>query len=191
VQQRTLPDRVKLPFAFDPASLVRDLQTLQGGDWTPHFVPQNFAGDWSVIPLRACAGETHPIRLIYSDPAATAWVDTPQLARAPYLRQVLAAFRCPLRTARLMRLTPGSVIHAHRDDDLQAESGVARIHVPVTTNPGVTFLLNDRRVEMAPGEAWYLRLADTHAVRNDGASDRVHLVLDATVNDWLAGMLRA
>jgi hypothetical protein len=40
---------------------------------------------------------------------------------------------------------------------------------------------------MKPGEAWYLRLSDPHAVANRGSSDRVHLVLDLVVNDWLTG----
>ena len=90
-----------------------------------------------------------------------------------------------------MRLSPGSAIHEHRDHDLDAAEGRARIHVPVTSNPQVSFLLNGTAVAMQPGEAWYLRLADPHAVRNDGPSDRVHLVLDVRVNAWLAGMLKA
>jgi hypothetical protein len=89
-----------------------------------------------------------------------------------------------------MRLAAGSRIHEHNDNDLMAESGVARIHVPVTTNPGVAFVLNGTPVPMAPGEAWYLRLADPHSVCNGGTSDRVHLVLDVFVNAWLENMLK-
>jgi hypothetical protein len=33
---------------------------------------------------------------------------------------------------------------------------------------------------------WYLRLADTHSVVNRGTSDRVHLVIDAEPNAWMA-----
>lgn len=179
------PDRVRLPFAFDARAMRQDVAALQQDEWIAHFVKQNYSGDWSVIPLRAPAGETHPIRMIYSDPSATSWVDTPWLERAPSLRRVIESFRCPVTAVRLMRLAPGSRIHQHSDHDLTAESGVARIHVPITTNPGVTFTLNDTPVTMAPGEAWYLRLADPHRVRNDGRSDRVHLVLDAVVDAWL------
>jgi hypothetical protein len=42
---------------------------------------------------------------------------------------------------------------------------------------------------MAPGSAWYLRLSDPHSVSNNGAADRVHLVIDALANDWLAAAL--
>jgi hypothetical protein len=183
------PDRVRLPFAFDVPAMKADLAALQGSDWVDHFVKQNYSGDWSAIPLRAPAGETHPIRMIYSDPTITEWVDTPWLDRSPCLRQVIESFQCPVTSVRLMRLAAGSRIHEHNDHDLMAESGVARIHVPVTTNPGVTFVLNGTPVAMAPGEAWYLRLSDPHAVRNEGPSDRVHLVLDVLVDTWLERML--
>jgi quercetin dioxygenase-like cupin family protein len=183
------PDRVRLPLAFDVPAMQAELAALQGADWVEHFVKQNYSGDWSVMPLRAPKGETHPIRMVYSDPSATDWVDTPWLDRSPSLRQAVATFRCPVTSVRLMRLAAGSRIHEHHDHDLMAEAGVARIHVPITTNPGVTFVLNGTAVAMVPGEAWYLRLADPHAVRNEGASDRVHLVLDVVVDAWLERML--
>jgi len=181
------PDRLQLPLSFDPVLLRRDLEALSATPWTSHFVRQNYEGDWSVIPLRCTAGETHPIRMIYSDPTATDFIDTPFLDTCPYFRTVIAAFACPVRSVRLMRLTPGSVIKEHTDLDLGVESGTARIHVPVTTNPDVEFLLNRRRVDMKEGQAWYLRLGDPHAVANRGTSDRVHLVLDLMANDWLMG----
>jgi hypothetical protein len=185
------PDRLQLPLSFDPALLRRDLDALSATPWTAHFVEQNYEGDWSVIPLRCAAGETHPIRMIYSDPLATTFVDAPMLAACPYFREVIAAFACPVRNVRLMRLTPGSIIKEHTDLDLDVEGGVeggeARVHIPVTTSPEVEFLLNRTRVEMKPGETWYLRLSDPHAVANRGSSDRVHLVLDLVVDDWLTG----
>src|SRR5579871_5711585 len=98
------PDRLRLPLSFDPVRLRGDLDALAGVEWTQHFVPQNFEGDWSVIPLRSVAGATHPIKMIYSDPTATEFVDTPMLAASPYFREVLGAFACPLYAVRLMRL---------------------------------------------------------------------------------------
>lgn len=185
------PDRLQLPLSFDPARLARDLDALSATPWTAHYVQQNYEGDWSVIPLRCAAGETHPIRMIYSDPTATAFVDTPFLRPCPYFRTVIAAFACEVRAVRLMRLGPGSVIREHTDLDLDIEAGAARIHVPVVTNPDVDFRLNGSRVEMAAGEAWYLRLSDPHAVANRGTTDRVHLVLDLVVDDWLTGFFEA
>jgi hypothetical protein len=181
------PDRLQLPLSFDPVLLRRDLDALATTPWTEHFVRQNYEGDWSAIPLRSMAGEKHPIRMIYSDPVATEFVDTPFLDACPYFREVIAAFACPVRSVRLMRLTPGSVIKEHTDVDMGVESGSVRIHMPVTTNPDVEFLLNRVRVDMKEGQAWYLRLGDPHAVANRGTTDRVHLVLDLFANDWLMG----
>jgi aspartyl/asparaginyl beta-hydroxylase (cupin superfamily) len=120
--------------------------------------------------------------------SATAYVDTPFLAQAPYLRAALNTFCCPLQAARLMRLAPGSTIKEHRDADLDIDYGFARLHVPIITNPDVGFFLNGRRIVMEPGSLWYLRLSDPHRVSNDGETDRVHLVVDAVANDWLAAL---
>jgi uncharacterized protein (DUF2126 family) len=185
------PDRLQLPLSFDPVLLRRDLDALSATPWTAHFVKQNYEGDWSVIPLRCPAGETHPIRMIYSDPGATDFVDTTLLEPCPYFRAVIAAFASEVRSVRLMRLTPDSVIKEHTDLDLGVECGAARIHIPVTTNPGVEFLLNRRRINMKEGQVWYLRLGDPHAVANRGTEDRVHLVLDLVANDWLMGFFSA
>jgi hypothetical protein len=186
-----LPDRVRLPLPIDPEALAADLARFGSDDWTRHVVRQNYEGDWSVLPLRAPAGESHPSRLIYPDPRATAFVDTPLLDRAPYFRAVLGLFQSPLRAVRLMRLTPGSVIKTHEDSGLDPENGMARIHIPIVTGPGVEFLLNARPVPMVPGSAWYLRLSDPHSVTNRGSGDRVHLVIDSWTDDWLLAMLRA
>ena len=185
----TLPDRLRLPFTFDPGLLARDLQGLASVGWIAHFVQQNYDGDWSVIPLRGKAGATHPVMMIYSDPTATEFEDTPMLRDCHYFREVLAAFECPLRAVRLMRLTPGSVIKEHTDLELSVEEGTARIHIPVVTNPDVEFYLNGTRIMLEAGSAWYLRLSDRHSVHNKGATDRVHMVVDATVNGWLRSMI--
>ncbi|HEX8529027.1 MAG TPA: aspartyl/asparaginyl beta-hydroxylase domain-containing protein [Cytophagales bacterium] len=176
---------MKLPLHFSPDRLREDLCRLEQSAWIDHFVKQNYEGDWSVIPLRAPAGAQHPIMMIYSDPSCRDFVDTPLLEACPYMQEVLAAFDCPLDAVRLMKLTPGSVIKEHRDYDLALEEGAARLHIPVLTNPGVEFVLNGLPVAMAPGECWYLRLSDPHRVTNRGETDRIHLVIDCRVNDWL------
>jgi quercetin dioxygenase-like cupin family protein len=184
------PDRLRLPLAFDPVRLESSLEQLEAVEWTGHFVTGNYEGRWSVIPLRAPAGteHQHPILQITSNPGTTAFVDTPAVDRAPYLREVLAALGGPLGAARLMRLDPGSIIKTHTDPDLAFEDGWARLHIPIRTNPQVSFLLNGEAVVMQPGECWYLRLSDPHSVRNDGAAPRVHLVIDAPVGAALEAL---
>jgi hypothetical protein len=185
------PDRLRLPFSFDRDLLAADLRRLSASQWISHFITQNYDGDWSVIPLRASAGARHPVQMIYSNPTATAFEDTPMLAACPYYRTVLDSFACPLQAVRLMRLTPGSVIKEHSDHDLCFEQGSVRLHIPITTNDGVAFELNRRRVILEAGSCWYLRLSDPHRVINQGDADRVHMVIDATVNDWVEAAFAA
>lgn len=167
-----------------------DLRQLADREWIGHFVKQNYDGDWSVLPLRSPANATHPVKMIYSDPICDTFVDTPLLALCPSMAAALTTFACPLLSVRLMRLGAGSVIKTHRDDDLDAEHGRARLHVPIVTNDRVDFRLNGERVALREGECWYLRLSDPHSVTNAGETDRVHLVIDAIVNDWLMDLMR-
>lgn len=185
------PDRLPLPFRFDSVLLARDLANLSSAAWVRHYVKANYDGDWSVVPLRAPAGERHPLRMIYADPACKVFEDTPLLAACPYFGEIIATFQAPLRTVRLMRLTAGSVIKEHHDVDLSFEDGTVRLHIPVATNPDVDFRLNGTRVALEAGSCWYLRLSDPHSVANRGSSDRVHLVVDMVVNDWVGGVFAA
>ena len=91
-----------------------------------------------------------------------------------------------------MRLEPGGDLKEHSDPqlDLQFRNQV-RLHVPVFTNDSVDFLLNGTRVPLRSGELWYLRLSDPHSVENHGEVDRVHLVIDATVNPWLRDLIES
>lgn len=172
---------------FDAAGLAAEVAALDESDWHRHVARMNYEGDWSIVPLRAAVGETHPVRMICANPSQTEFVDTPMLDRLPAARAALRRFRCPLLQARLMRLSPGSAILEHCDPDLDA--GGARLHVPIATGDGVTFLLNRRAVPMAPGDLWYLRLLDPHSATNRGASERVHLVVDVVMDDWLRGLM--
>jgi hypothetical protein len=55
----------------------------------------------------------------------------------------------------------------------------------------VEFVLNQVRVIMNEGECWYLNLNEPHHVTNRGAADRIHLVVDCVVNDWLRDLMLA
>lgn len=183
-----VPDAVRLPLAFDADAMAAECTALARGDWNDHFVRRNYDGAWSVIPLRAPAEARHPVMMIQSDPGARDYVDTPFLAACPAIRTALARFGCPLLSVRLMRLGPGSRIKEHRDPDLSFEEGAVRLHVPLITHDGVVFSLNRRRVVMAAGSCWYLRLSDPHAVENPGPGERFHLVIDAPVTPALAAL---
>lgn len=177
-----------MPLRFDPERLRSDLAAIDPGEWVPHFNTGGYEGDWSGVALRAVDGDAHAI---YPDPTATdRYGDTLVLSRVPYLREVLAEFRCRLTSVRLLKLCAGSEILEHRDHRLSAQHGEARIHVPIVTNERVVFFLGGEPVPMAAGEAWYLDLELPHRVTNLSDEDRVHLVIDCIVDEWLAAMLQ-
>ena len=88
-----------------------------------------------------------------------------------------------------MKLAAGSQIREHRDYDLGVKEGQLRLHIPITTNPEVQFFLDAHRLELKAGECWYLDLSLPHWVENRGTIDRIHLVIDCKLNDWLRDLL--
>jgi hypothetical protein len=183
------PDRLRLPFAFDPALLARDLENLSAAEWIDHFLTDRYVGEWDVVPLRGPADAQHPIMMIAATPGAKSFKDTPALEACPYLRDIIDSFQTEIRGARLLRLTAGSELKEHTDHESTSEDGVLRIHIPVVTNPDVMFMLNGTRVVMDAGSAWYLRLSEPHSVVNRGTTDRVHLLVDMVMNERLAAVV--
>lgn len=55
------------------AALAADLARLGDETWVTHFVTDHYQGDWSILPLRAPAGATHPILRSVAHPGITAW----------------------------------------------------------------------------------------------------------------------
>lgn len=184
----TTPAVLRLPFEFEPAALLGDVERFSNDDWSPHFNQGIYDGDWSGVPLRTAGSSPLPL---YPDPTSTDWHDTHQMTRCEYVPKVLEAFQCAKEAVRFLRLGPGAEIREHQDYMLNIEDGVARIHIPVVTSDKVAFHLDGRLVVMAPGEAWYLDFNRTHAVRNDGDQYRIHLVIDLIANDWLRSFFPA
>ena len=48
--------------------------------------------------------------------------------------------------------------------------------------------LGGQTIAMAAGEAWYVNVCLPHSVENRGSIDRINLVLELEVNDWLRKM---
>jgi hypothetical protein len=179
---------LKLPFTFDPLALKSDLEKIEPHEWVNHFNPSYYEGIWSGVALRSVNGAASQL---YADPSKSdAYTDTQVLDRCCYFKQVLGAFKCSLETVRLLKLQSGSRIREHRDFDLGWRYGVVRVHLPVQTNPGIEFFLDGERVSMNEGESWYLDLALPHRVDNNGETDRVHLVMDCVVNEWIRALIQ-
>ena len=66
-----------------------------------------------------------------------------------------------------------------------------RLRVYPTPDDDVEFVLDNRRVVLDEGGTWYLDLSLPHRVRNRGATERIHLVIDCVANDWLLSLFPA
>lgn len=181
------PEAVRLPMNFDARRLQESLEILQNDYWVEHFIKNNYQGDWSVMPLTALEGRNHPILMASSVPGEGDFVPTPFLEKVSYIQKVIESFEANYLSIRMMRLGPDSEIKEHQDPDLDEKE--VRLHIPIQTNPQVSFYLNQKIVKMNVGECWYLRLSDPHRVVNASDQARVHLVMDFELNDWLEDLI--
>jgi quercetin dioxygenase-like cupin family protein len=174
---------LQLPFHFDTTLLKQDVASLDATNWKLHYQKLHYEGDWSAIPLRSVDGNANTI--IISPLNDSIYADTFFLDHCPYIKQLLSTFNCPLMAVRLLKLNAGAIIKEHRDAELCFEKGEVRIHIPVVTDEKVEFYLEGERVVMKEGECWYMNFNLPHNINNFSTTDRIHLVIDAKVNDWV------
>jgi hypothetical protein len=148
-----------------------------------HYQTLHYEGEWSAIPLRSINGDANNVMI--SPIANTQYEDTAFLNECPYIKQVLAQFHCELMAVRLLKLNAGAIIKEHTDAELSFEKGEIRLHIPVTTHEKVEFYLDKERVTIKEGECWYMNFNLPHHINNFSPVNRVHLVIDARVNDWV------
>jgi Aspartyl/Asparaginyl beta-hydroxylase len=79
--------------------------------------------------------------------------------------------------ASLVRLAARRGIAEHRDMNFSLTHS-HRVHLPIITNDQVLFTVGRETISMREGQLTEINNRRQHSVRNDGAQDRVHLVLD-------------
>ena len=117
---------------------------------------------------------------------------------APVLAEAVADYgyrRGVFPRVMLARMAPGGIIQPHIDAN-PAAKWPHKIHVPLVTNEKVGFLIGDTVHHFPIGRAVEVNNLGPHAVRNDGDSDRIHLIFeyydaDQPDPDWLAPFLEA
>jgi hypothetical protein len=98
----------------------------------------------------------------------------------PVLRQAVAPYGYAngvFPRVMLARMPPGGEIKPHQDTNVAAR-WPHKIHVPITTNDRVAFWIDGTAYHLPVGEAFEVNNMAVHAVRNDGDSDRIHLIFE-------------
>lgn len=173
---------LKLPFYFNEEKLLDDLGIIYNKNWTPHFNTAGYNGDWKAISLYAENGKDSNIFAFSNSNSPV--LETSILKECYYFKEIINSFKCSVLSARLLRLGVGAEIKPHRDHELGYENNNFRIHIPITTNKDVQFILDENNITMLPGECFYTNVNYVHSVSNKGKTDRVHLVLDFERNEW-------
>lgn len=124
-----------------------------------------------------------------------AWAEWQALIE-PVLQQAVAPYgyaNGQFPRVMFARMAPGGEIKPHRDANAAAK-WPHKIHVPLLTNDKVTFYVEGTGYHMPEGEAAEVNNMGVHAVKNDGDTDRIHLIFeyfdpDQPAPDWLPRVL--
>ncbi len=171
----------KLPFHFDAGRLRQDLDTCVALSWPQHFNKRDYEGSWTSIALRSATGQESDIRTIS---AHSSWIDTPLLSQCPYFQEIMSVLAFEKETVRLLALAPGSRIKEHTDQGLGYLFDCFRLHIPITTDEKVAFVVDGCQLTMQAGECWYADFSLPHSVAHEGTQPRIHLVVDGLRNAW-------
>ena len=185
----------RLPLTFEPDVLRAEVMEAGArGRWIDHWADGLAApGTWTVLALIAGAGDLDDATSTRLGPDASP-SPTAILAEMPNVRSAIETFRTVVVRARLMRLKAGAAISQHRDfayfggQRWSFERGRIRVHIPIVTDGGVMWKLDGQDIAMAAGEVWYVNVCLPHSVENRGGIDRINLVVELEVNDWLRKM---
>ena len=172
---------LELPFVFDIEKLNEDLACVESSDWVSHQNTNAYDGSWLITSLTSTDGDTRQIVALEN----REYFDTPLLEKTTYIKSVIESFKTKIEAVRFMKLGANSIIKEHTDKGSCFNDGFARIHIPVSTNGDVEFVLNGERTKMDVGKSYYIDADAPHSVLNHGSSDRVHLLIDCHVNDWM------
>ena len=83
------------------------------------------------------------------------------------------------------KLLAGGRINPHFDSHSSFQMS-HRIHVPITTNPRVRFMIDGRPFRLKVGEAYEINNQKTHSVMNSGTEDRITFIFDYLPPDQIS-----
>ena len=153
---------------FSSNEINEMINTIESQNWKPVWEDGSYADDsWREIKVIKDYEKLHFYQLF------------------PQLEKVTNFFQTEIISMMFYSMTPGSEIHAHRDMIGNVGWGGLRFHIPIQTNSNLIFKVSNKRVIMNVGEIWALDTSYLHSVSNNGNRERIHLVFDVKVNNWV------
>ena len=165
---------LKLQRRYSAQRLAAEVTALPPSAWLPH--PGRLPGN-DAVPLITPGGAI-------SNDFAGPMAPTEHLRACPYIMQIMADLGAVWGRSRLMGVAAAADVPEHVDVGYYWRTHL-RVHVPIITDPAVTFTVGGETVHMAAGECWLFDTFQMHKVRNDGGAKRIHLVLDTVGGEAL------
>ncbi len=85
------------------------------------------------------------------------------------------------------KLLAGNVISPHTDRHPSFHCG-HRIHVPISTNPRVRFMIDGQPYQLQVGQAYEINNQKMHSVMNKGSEDRITFIFDYVPPEKIAAL---
>jgi len=176
---------------MDIEGLIRELGPVDSAALSESVLAQEDAA-WREDEYRQEAYEVHrqteSIVLVFADlddwpkfevRKEPGWNRLAEVA-VPVMHDIIRRFYPPGGTiirAMAAKLLVGGKIKPHVDSHPSFHRG-HRIHVPITTNPRVRFMIDGRPHQLQVGQAYEINNQKNHSVMNKGQEDRITFIFD-------------
>jgi hypothetical protein len=179
---------VRLSGNYDVERLLREVRACEAarGHWLDHkMVAAGTSVGRRMLQLRTRGG--HLAEKDTNDNQLEPFQDTPLMAHAPYVRQILDELETHVSSVLFLALEPGGKIREHADGPAwQLGSGhEIRLHIPIVTNDDVWYVVGGQRHDLRPGEIWYGDFSQPHWFENRGQETRIYLMANTRVSETL------
>ena len=165
--------------------------------YSPVITKYNKKENWKAISIKGFSKDP----LVISKPNVLGVGSGGNLQETPLvdrlqIRSILAKIPAMTERVRLMKLEAGTKISKHTDKvdkDIKSRK-IIRLHVPVITDDQIKMISwlekdNPTEFKMKKGECWWLDVSKAHSVLNESDVDRVHLVIDVFVNNYMSEVM--
>lgn len=182
-----IDEPLKLLGEIDSKSLIDRVLRLDDAAWLANVTRQN---DYEVhratqsVVLVFCDGPMDKLQVSKQE----GW-DLLADAAIPVMHELIGRHYPPGGTiirAMAAKLLSGGRINPHFDSHASF-SHSHRIHVPITTNNRVRFMIDGKPFRLEVGKAYEINNQKTHSVMNSGRDDRITFIFDYLPADQIAG----